>query len=62
MKLISYVSIITISFSLLLYLLLVPLQTSVLVGAEDLTNNIRANNEEPRIYVPQLYLMNLKKY
>jgi hypothetical protein len=29
-----------------------PLQTSVLVGAENLTNNIRANNEEPRIYVP----------
>jgi hypothetical protein len=29
-----------------------PLQTSVLVGAENLTNTIRANNEEPRIYVP----------
>jgi hypothetical protein len=51
MRSILCLGIITIPFSLLSFLLLIPSQTSVLVGAEDLTNTSQDNNEESRIYV-----------
>jgi monoterpene epsilon-lactone hydrolase len=52
MRAVLSVTIITISFSLLSYVLFIPLQSSNFVQAQNITNIIQTNNSESQIYIP----------